>query len=158
MNKQEQLRVALESLTEAVPDIDAALLASRDGLVIGSTSGADGSRAAAMAATVLALGDRVVKMLCLGRFEESVIESPAGTFVVYAAGDLAVLAVAARGGSNLGLLHLESRRTADTLGRLLSSYYAEAAAEAAVVEDTVPLAVSGNGDGAYPPAYQVASA
>lgn len=128
-SKQEQLQRTLEAIGTAVPDVEGALLASRDGLAIAAhLRGADPSRVAAMAATVLALGTTVVDTCRIGPFEETVIQGDAGVFVVYDAGDLAVLAVLARRRANLGLVHLESRRAAAELARLLAAYVDQPAA------------------------------
>lgn len=136
-SKQEQLQRSLDGIGRAVPDVEGALLASRDGLAIAASVGsAEPSRIAAMAATVLALGTTVVDTCRLGEFQETVIQSDGGVFVVYDAGDLAVLAVLARSGANLGLVHLEARRTAADLGRLLTSYVDEQPAPAPAVTPT----------------------
>jgi predicted regulator of Ras-like GTPase activity (Roadblock/LC7/MglB family) len=121
VNKQEQLHRVLEDLREEVPDVHGAVLASRDGLAIVSTFGqGEGSRVAAMAATVHAIGERVTATTELGALEETVIRSAAGTFVVYDAGEPAVLALLAGGACNLGLIHLEGRRAAALFAGLLA--------------------------------------
>lgn len=126
MNKQEQLHQVLTSLSEEVPDVRGALLASRDGLPIVSTlSVAEAGRVAAMAATVVALATRVVDTIGLGHFEETVVQSDSGMFIVYNAGDLAVLSVLAQRGATLGLVHLEARRAAESVDRLLTAYRQE---------------------------------
>ena len=134
MNRQEQLHHLLVGLQHEVPDIRGALLASRDGLAIATTMpAAEGGRVAAMAATVAALAGRVVKTIGLGQFEETEIQGDAGTFIVYDAGGIAVLAVLAQRGATLGLVHLEARRVADSVAGALSTYRDEqrAAKEAA---------------------------
>ncbi|MEY2570110.1 MAG: uncharacterized protein QOE63_460 [Acidimicrobiaceae bacterium] len=123
MNKQDQLHQVLTSLSADVPDVRGGLLASRDGLPIVSTLGAaEAGRVAAMAATVVALATRVVDTIGLGSFEETVVQSDGGMFIVYDAGDLAVLAVLAQKGATLGLVHLEARRAAGTVEQLLTAY------------------------------------
>jgi uncharacterized protein len=127
VSKQEQLQHVLDELQEEVSDVQGAMLASRDGLPIVSTMDpVDASRVAAMAATVLALGARVVETTGLGTFDEAVIQSDNGTFVVYDAGDLAALAVMAQARANLGLVHIEARRAAEVLAHLMASFRDEA--------------------------------
>lgn len=138
-SKQEQLQRTLDGIGDAVPDVEGALLASRDGLAIASAlRGADPNRVAAMAATVLALGTTVVDTCRIGPFEETVIQGEGGMFVVYDAGDLAVLAVLARRKANLGLVHLEARRAATDLARLLSAYLEPAVATPAPASPVAP--------------------
>ena len=122
MNTQEKLQQVLDGLLASVPDIRGAVLASRDGLLIASTfATGEGSRVAAMAATVEALGDRVTELAELGELAETAIQSDVGTFVVYSAGSLATLALVARGGANLGLVHIEGRRVAATVEALFDA-------------------------------------
>ena len=121
MNKHEAIQKLLGEVERAVPDVRGCAVASRDGLPVASTMpGADASRVAAMAATVLALGARVAEATHLGGFKETVIQGDAGTFVTYGAGD-AVLAVLVGSDANLGLVHLEARRAASSLATLLST-------------------------------------
>lgn len=129
MSKQEQLQKILDGLEREIPDVEGTMLASRDGLPIASTlAPADASRVAAMAATVLSLGARVVETTGLGAFEETVIQSANGTFIVYDAGTAAALAVVTRPGANLGLVHIEARQAAEVLAHLMASFREEAAA------------------------------
>ena len=130
MSKQEQLQHVLDELQEEVSDVQGAMLASRDGLPIVSTMDPnDASRVAAMAATVLALGARVVETTGLGTFDEAVIQSDNGTFVVYDAGDVAALAVMAQARANLGLVHIEARRAAEVLAHLMASFRDDSAGD-----------------------------
>jgi predicted regulator of Ras-like GTPase activity (Roadblock/LC7/MglB family) len=134
VNKQEQLSRILEDLREAVPDVYGAMVASFDGLPVASSLGeVEPSRVAAMTATVRALGVRVVETMGAGAFQEVVIRSESGMFVVYDAGDLAALAVVTRPGANLGLVHLEARHAARAVEDLL----AEARREVGEVGDVV---------------------
>ena len=135
MSKQDQLQHVLDGLEAEVPDVEGAMLASRDGLPIASTfNPSDASRVAAMAATVLSLGSRVVETTGLGTFEETVIQSANGTFIVYDAGDVAALAVVTRSGANIGLVHIEARRAAEILAHLMASFRQDAAAPRAEVD------------------------
>jgi hypothetical protein len=155
VNKQGQLQAALEVIKEEVADIQGAVLASRDGLAIASTLGsAEASRVAAMAATVLGLGERVVQIAELGQLEETVVQSELGVFIVYRAGDLALLAVLARVGANLGLINIEARRAAEAVANTLSAYReavrgaepVDAVEPAASVDDDDTVAADGAGE------------
>lgn len=121
MTKQDQLQSVLDDVTAEVTDIHAAVLASHDGLAMASTiGGAEGSRVAAMAATVHAVGNRATSTADLGTIEETVIRGRQVTFVVYNAGESAVLALMAPGDCNLGMVHLEGRRAAENIATLLT--------------------------------------
>ena len=111
----------LEELQDAVPDVEGAMVASVDGLEVASTlGGGEGTRVAAMAATVRALGVRVVEATAGGPFEEATIRSGGGIFTVYEAGELATLAVVSCAGANLGLLNLVARQVAEIIGQILA--------------------------------------
>lgn len=121
MTKQAQIQAAIEGLVAEVADVQAVVVASRDGLSMASTiSGAEGSRVAAMAATVHAVGNRVTSATDLGTIEETVIRGDEMTFVVYDAGEPAVLALMAPGDCNLGMIHLEGRRAASRVADVLT--------------------------------------
>ncbi len=121
MTKQDQLQKVLDDVTTEVTDVHAAVLASHDGLAMASTiGGAEGSRVAAMAATVHAVGNRATSTADLGTIEETVIRGTQVTFVVYNAGDSAVLALMAPGDCNLGMVHLEGRRAAESIATVLT--------------------------------------
>lgn len=122
MSRQEEIRGILDGITRELDHVRAAVLASRDGLAIaGTLDAAENSRVAAMAATVQAVGGRVSATTGLGALEETVIRGEETTFVVYDAGEPAVLAVSTDATANLGMVHLEGRRAAAELSGLLAS-------------------------------------
>lgn len=124
MTKQVQLQAVIDGLIAEVADVQAAVVASRDGLSMAATiGGGEGSRVAAMAATVHAVGNRVASTTDLGTIEETVIRGDEMTFVVYDAGEPAVLALLAPGDCNLGMIHLEGRRAAGIVGQLLTEVH-----------------------------------
>ena len=107
------INLALGKLTSSTPGLLGALVASADGLPIAhDVRGADDSGVAAMAATAAGLGRRIVDDFSFGEFAESVVRGSDGYFVVYGIGRVAVLAVIASEGANLGRIHLEARRCA----------------------------------------------
>ena len=104
---------ALAELRRAILDVHGALVASVDGLPLAhSTQGSDPAAIAAMAATAAGLSKRIAADMSLGGFTESVVRGDHGYFVVYSVGRVAVLAVIASDGANLGRIHLEARRCA----------------------------------------------
>jgi predicted regulator of Ras-like GTPase activity (Roadblock/LC7/MglB family) len=107
MAKGEALKIALEGLRNAIPELKGVLLASNEGLPIAHalTNGADPNRVAAMAAAASSLGRRISDSMSAGVF-------------VYSAGSKAVLAVLSPQGGNAGLIHLEARAAAKEIGEL----------------------------------------
>lgn len=102
-------------------DISGVMVASSDGLALAhDLPPTDSLRIAAMSATALGLGRRLVESFDHGDFLEAVTRGSEGYFAVYSAGAEAVLAVIAPHGSNLGLLHHEARRIAGRVAEILS--------------------------------------
>lgn len=114
------LHTSIAVLRGAVPGVLGVLVASVDGLPLAYDVGnEDPAGIAAMAATAAGLGKRLVESFEFGEFAENVVRAEHGYFVVYSAGPVAVLAVMAAAGANLGRLHLEARRCAVTIARAL---------------------------------------
>lgn len=110
---RDRIQVALADLRCAVTDVIGAIIASVDGLPMAhNVRNGDPASIAAMAATAAGLGKRIVDDFAFGRFAECVVRAEGGYFVVYSAGRVAVLAVMASEGANLGRVHLEARRCA----------------------------------------------
>jgi uncharacterized protein len=120
MAKAEALKIALESLRGAIPELQGVLLASHEGLPIAHalTNGADPTRVAAMAAAASNLGRRVSENIHAGTLGEVAIQAEQGSLFVYSAGPKAVLAVLSPQGGNAGLIHLEARTTAKEIADL----------------------------------------
>lgn len=120
MSKQEQVQRNIEILRSQIPELRGALVASIDGLVIGhSLASGDPNRVAAMAATALGLGRRIVDSLGAGTFNETAVVGSEGTIFVYTAGTKGVLAVMVGIGANVGLIHLEARDAAEKIAAIL---------------------------------------
>ena len=120
MAKAEALKIALESLRSAIPELKGVLLASYEGLPIAHalTNGADPNRVAAMAAAASSLGRRVSESIHTGTLGEVAIQAEEGALFVYSAGSKAVLAVLGPHGGNTGLIHLEARSAAKEIADL----------------------------------------
>lgn len=120
MSKQEQVQQIIDKLRSVIPELRGVLVASIDGLAIGhSLSAGDPNRIAAMAATALGLGKRIVDSLGVGSFSETSVAGSEGMIFVYTAGPKGVLAVIVGGGANIGLIHLEARDTAKSVADVL---------------------------------------
>jgi len=120
MGKQEQLQELIRQFRQAVPDITGVIVAGTDGLSLANDlPEAEAARAAAMAATALGLGKRISQASALGDLDEVVVRGQAGYWVVYSAGEKAVVAVTAPAGANLGLINLEARGAAQSAAKIL---------------------------------------
>ncbi|MDX6682411.1 MAG: uncharacterized protein QOG94_2450 [Solirubrobacteraceae bacterium] len=111
---------AVFELRGTLADVIGAIVASVDGLPMAhDVRGHDPAGIAAMAATAAGLGKRIVGDFAFGGFAECVVRAEGGYFVVYSVGRVAVLAVMASEGANLGRVHLEARRCAAKIARAL---------------------------------------
>jgi uncharacterized protein len=120
MAKAEALKIALESLRSAIPELKGVLLASNEGLPIAHalTNGAEPNRVAAMAAAASSLGRRVSESIHAGTLGEVAVQAEEGALFIYSAGPKAVLAVLGPQGGNTGLIHLEARAAAKEIADL----------------------------------------
>jgi predicted regulator of Ras-like GTPase activity (Roadblock/LC7/MglB family) len=113
---------ALYELRTRVPDVMGVLVASVDGLPLAQiVHEGDPPSLAAMASTAAGLSKRIVEFMGLGGFAECVVRGDNGYLAVYSAGPVAVLAVIAAEGANLGRVHLEARRAATTIATALET-------------------------------------
>lgn len=120
MSKKEQLQSILDNLKSALPELQEVIVASADGLPIAQLgSGETSSRVAAMAATAHGLGKRIATTSNLGDPMETVIIGSQASFIAYAIGDKAVLALTMPAGSNIGLVRLEAQSAAQQLAQVL---------------------------------------
>ncbi len=120
MTKQEQIQMEIALLRQAVPEIKGVMVATVDGLAIGTDlPEAEGARVAAMSATALGLGKRIAQVTELSALEEVMIQGKSGYLLVYAIGNKGVMALQAPQGTNLGLMRLEARSTATKLEHVL---------------------------------------
>ncbi|QSR85932.1 roadblock/LC7 domain-containing protein [Candidatus Methylacidiphilum infernorum] len=121
MSISEELNMVLGSLRSAVPEINAALIATTDGLPVAhSLSSGDPNRLSAMAATALGLGKRICETYGGGEFRENTVSGSEGQMFIYSAGGKAVLGVITKTGGNVGLIHLEAREAANKIAMILS--------------------------------------
>lgn len=119
MGRQEEVQSILTALESALPDLRGVLLTSVDGLVMAHSSvNGDASRVAAMAATALGLGKRVIEAIQAGALSEITVAGTEGQMFVYAAGTNAVLVLIASEKPNIGLIHLEARAAAKRIAAL----------------------------------------
>jgi hypothetical protein len=111
----------LQAMQAAAPDIEASAIVSVDGLIMASAlqQGVEEDRVSAMSAAMLSLGERISSELGRGGLEQVYIKGDAGSIVLTAVGEEAVLTALARQEAKLGLIFLEMRRAAEDLVKLV---------------------------------------
>lgn len=120
MNKQEQLTSLMRGLRQAVPETSGVMIAATDGLpIVHDFPESEAGRIAAMAATTLGLGKRVVQATNLGELTEASIRGENGYLLIYGCGSRGVLALTAPASANLGLINLEARLAASEIADVL---------------------------------------
>jgi predicted regulator of Ras-like GTPase activity (Roadblock/LC7/MglB family) len=122
MGKQDGFSDVIQQLRENVPDITGVMIASADGLSIGTDfSEEEAARIAAMGASAVGLGTRITKTAELGTMNDLLIEGSSETLVIYMAGSAAILALRAPRKANLGLIRLEGPKAVEKIIALTSS-------------------------------------
>ncbi len=117
---EDKLLAEMQALRDRVTGITGTAVASRDGLIIREdTGGADPDNLAALAATALALAQRLATEADHGTLREAAIRSSGGHVAIYAIGATAVLVLLGDEGLDTARLHRESRATVDSIAKLL---------------------------------------
>jgi uncharacterized protein len=114
-NRSEQIQQVLRTLVNNTPDVEGAATVTADGLMLASAlpSGADEDRVSAMAAALLALGERTAQEL------QVYVKGGSGYVILMQSGPEAVLEVIAGGAAKLGMVLLDMKRAAQELARLV---------------------------------------
>ena len=122
MSKQDEFNSLIRELRENVPDISGVLIATVDGLSIGTDFSQDeAARVAAMAASSVGLGGRITKTSDIGKMKDMMIEGREGMLILYMAGNGGILAIRAPERSNLGLIRLEGPKAARRAAEIMES-------------------------------------
>jgi predicted regulator of Ras-like GTPase activity (Roadblock/LC7/MglB family) len=121
ISRSEALKTVLKDLESGTPDIEGSVVVSADGLVMASAlpSDVDEDRVAAMAAALLALGDRSATELDRGNLNEVFVKGEKGYIVLMGAGREAVLGALCREDAKLGMIFLDMRRAAGELDKIV---------------------------------------
>jgi predicted regulator of Ras-like GTPase activity (Roadblock/LC7/MglB family) len=120
-SRSEQMMERLRNMQAAAPDIEASAVVSVDGLIMASAlqQGVEEDRVSAMSAAMLSLGERISSELGRAGLEQVSIKGNAGSIVLTAIGEEAVLTVMARQDAKLGMILLEMRRAAEDIVKLV---------------------------------------
>jgi uncharacterized protein len=114
------LLAQMQALRDKVTGITGSAVASRDGLIITQdTGGVDPDNLAALAATSLALAQRIAREAGQGTLREALTRSSGGYVALYAVGSTAVLVLIGDEGLDVAKLHRESRVAVDKIEALL---------------------------------------
>ena len=122
----------LRGLHESVDGLQGTVVVSNDGFVVAayipyeggrrerSRNAADSPQVAAMAASIVALGDKVLAQLQRGAINRILLDGTEGGILVMPVGDEAALAVMVAHDAKLGLVMLALRRSAEQVRHLLA--------------------------------------
>jgi uncharacterized protein len=123
-SKAEELEARLRSLRSTIPDLEAAVVVSDEGLVLASAvpGSIDDEKVSAMGGAMLTLGDRITRELQRGTLEQVMVRGENGYILLMPLGPRTdmMLAVMARADAKLGWIMLESRRIAVELSQMLA--------------------------------------
>ena len=120
-SRSELIRRRLRALESLTPELEGAALVSFDGLMIVSClpDSLTDDLMAAMAAAMLALGERIAKDLRRGALSQVFIKGDEGYVLMMAVDDKAVLTTLLNDEAKLGLVLLDMRRAVKDLRQLL---------------------------------------
>jgi len=119
--RADMLTSILAELNGSSADIEASAIVSTDGLMMAALlpSTMDEDRVGAMSAALLSLGDRTAKELARGSLEQVLIKGDKGYILMTHAGEDAVLTVLAKPQAKLGLIFLDVKRAAESVGKVI---------------------------------------
>jgi predicted regulator of Ras-like GTPase activity (Roadblock/LC7/MglB family) len=118
---EDALLAEMRALQDRVTGITGTAVASRDGLIVrGDTGRVDQDNLAALAATWLALAQRMSLEAGHGTLREAMTRSAGGYVAIYAIGAKAVLVLIGDEGLDVARLHRESLATLDAIGTLIA--------------------------------------
>lgn len=122
MSKQDEFMAVIRELRENVPDISGVMIATVDGLSVGTDFPEDeAARVAAMSASSIGLGSRITKTAEIGTMRDMMIEGSEGLLIMYMAGNGGILALRAPGRANLGLIRLEGPKAARKAAEIMTA-------------------------------------
>jgi uncharacterized protein len=118
---EDALLAEMRALQEKVTGITGTAVASRDGLIVREdTGGVDPDNLAALAATWLALAQRMSNEVGQGTLREAMTRSSGGSVTIYAIGTRAVLVIMGDEGLDTTRLHRESQAALDAIKALIA--------------------------------------
>lgn len=121
-NVQERLENILKDLQEKLPDMEALVILSPDGLVLSSLlpPETDEDKVAAMTAIALSLGERALSELDKGECEEVILKGEKGFILMVNAGEYGGIAVLTSKEAKLGMILYELRKSSQEFVKVMS--------------------------------------
>lgn len=121
VTKLDALNTILGSLSAASGDIEACAVVSTDGLMMASNfpAGFDEERMGAMAAALLAMGERTSRELNRGDLEQVLVRGKNGMVIMLGTGPDGVLVTLCSRSTKLGLVFLDMHRAADEIAKVI---------------------------------------
>lgn len=121
MTRAERIQGVLRTLVSNTPDLEGAALVSVDGLLVASVlpSEVDEDRVSAMAAAMLALGERTTAELTRGELQQMYVKGQEGYVVMMSVGEEGVLEGISGKQAKLGMVLLDMKRAASELAGLV---------------------------------------
>lgn len=118
---EKALKPILRKLNSTSQHIEASAVMSRDGLAMASAleKDVDPDRLGAMCASMLSLAAKTSSELGRGKLNRVLIEGENGYLLIVHIGRNAVLSVVSRQDSNLGMVFVEARKTAELIAKLV---------------------------------------
>ncbi|MFK8185621.1 MAG: roadblock/LC7 domain-containing protein [Phormidesmis sp.] len=118
----DKLQETIRTFVTSTPHVQGAVLATHDGLPVASALSADieESRAAAMAAAVMAISDRIGTELQRGQMQHITLSGSQGYSILTLCNSDALLLVLANPEVKQGILLLEIRRTVADIASILN--------------------------------------
>jgi uncharacterized protein len=117
---EDALLAEMRALQERVAGITGTAVASRDGLIVREdTGGVDPDNLAALAATWLALAQRMSTEVGQGVLREATTRSSGGSVTIYAIAARAVLVIIGDEGLDINRLHRESQSALNAIRTLI---------------------------------------
>lgn len=109
----------MQELKDSLSSVRGVMLASVDGLAISHfVQTGEANQIAAMSATTLGLGKRVIDAIRAGSLNEVIIAGNEGQMFIYAVRDQAVLVVITGEKPNVGMIQLQAREAARRMAAL----------------------------------------
>ena len=114
------LKEVMEKIKASSLDIESLALISADGLPLASLlKNAEEDKVAAMSATILALGERVLAELAKGKLNIALVQGEKGYVITAGIKNLAVLVVTTNEMAKLGIVMFAVKRGVEELSKLL---------------------------------------
>jgi predicted regulator of Ras-like GTPase activity (Roadblock/LC7/MglB family) len=118
----DEIQRVLKSMDDGTPGVEASAIVSVQGLPIVSAMprDVDDSIIAAMSAAILGVSERATRELARGKLQQILIQGDEGYVILKRAGEDALLAVMAKGNSNLGMIFIVMKGVAQKISLLLA--------------------------------------